>query len=163
MSTRAILLSLAICAVAAGLEGVLAGRGVKERFAELRLPAISPPLSVWVVVGALYYLICFILLYRLLASDPLRPLASMTFALLLVVMLVNAGWNYLFFRRKDLRASLLSQLPYGALLLGLVGLLWQLDRRAAVVLVPYILYLGYAAWWGYRLWRLNPPNPPWVA
>lgn len=50
MPTRAVVTSLVICALAAVVEGALAGGGVKQRFAELRLPSFSPPLGIWVRV-----------------------------------------------------------------------------------------------------------------
>jgi tryptophan-rich sensory protein len=31
----------------------------------------------------------------------------------------------------------------------------RLDQVAALTLVPYLIYLIYATWWAYRLWRLN--------
>lgn len=39
--THPLVLALAICAGAAALEGVLAGRGVSQRFIELRVPRLS--------------------------------------------------------------------------------------------------------------------------
>ncbi|MGH7521197.1 MAG: hypothetical protein ACREMI_07945 [Gemmatimonadales bacterium] len=44
-------------------------RGIRERFAELRLPRFSPSLTVWFLIGGGYYIICFAVLYRLLRSD----------------------------------------------------------------------------------------------
>ncbi len=63
--------------IAATLEGILAGRGVEARFADLRLPRYSPPLSVWFVIGGVFYLICFTVLYRLfsLTASGLRDAA----------------------------------------------------------------------------------------
>ena len=36
----------------------------------------------------------------------------------------------------------------------------RLDRLAALALLPYMLYLGYALAWGYGLWKLNPRDAP---
>ena len=137
------------------LEGLLAGGSVRQRFSELRLPALSPSLGLWVAIGVLYYLICFLIIYRLLASGLSAPLASVAFGLLLAVMLFNAGWGFLFFRRKSVRASFIAFFPYAGLVFGLAGLLLWVDRMALVILMPYLAYLGYAIWWSYRLWRLN--------
>ena len=150
-----IALSLAICGVAALLEGLLAGGGVRQRFAELRLPPLSPPIGLWVAIGILYYLICFVILHRLLAGGLSSPFASAAFGLLLMIMLFNAGWGYLFFRLRSVRASFLALFPYVALVFVLAGLLLWLDPIALAFLLPYLAYLGYAIWWGHRLWRLN--------
>ena len=49
---NATLLALIICIAAAGLEGALAGGGVRQRLAELRMPLYSPPFALWLVIGA---------------------------------------------------------------------------------------------------------------
>lgn len=150
-----LVLALAICMGAAGLEGVLAGQGVQQRFAVLRLPRLSPPLRIWIVIGVAYYAICFVVLYRLLVLPPTgRRTAAI--CLVLTVLLVNAFWNYLFFRLRSLRLSFVASVVYAVVALGLLPLLYQLDRVAAWCLLPYALYLSYANWWGYALWRANP-------
>ena len=103
--TGPILLALAVCILEAVLEGAFAGGGVKQRFAELRMPRLSPPLAVWIVIGVVYYLISGVVLYRLLSlqSGAWRRVALV---LILVVLLVNAFWNYLFFRLRKLAPEL---------------------------------------------------------
>ena len=158
MSTRALVVSLLLCIAAAALEGVLAGRGVKQRFAELRQPAFSPPLAMWVLIGVLYYAMCFVVLYRILSRGLDGALAMIAFGLMLALMLANAGWNYVFFRRKSLRGSFLYFYAYGALAFALTGVLARLDNVTAALLLLYLGYVAYATWWGYWLWRLNEPG-----
>ena len=52
--------SLGVCAISVALEAVFAGGGIKQRLAELRAPRFVPPLWGWVVIGAFYYVICFV-------------------------------------------------------------------------------------------------------
>jgi translocator protein len=152
---RALFLSLVICAIGAGLEGLFAGKGVRDRLASLRLPGYAPPFSVWVIIGGLYYVICFAIWTRLfLLSD--SSARSIAFVLLAKMMFINAFWNYLFFRARHLQFAYLIGLPYGALAIVLFLLLLQLDRTAAWCLSPYLAYLIYANFWGYRVWKLNP-------
>src|SRR5688572_6176245 len=152
---RQALLALLICAIAAGLEAALAGRGVRARFVELRLPRYSPSLSAWILIGGAYYLICFAILYRLLTADLHSGSRTVAFILLLILMVLNAAWSVLFFRLKNLRASFLAFVPYGVLTLVLVVMLATTDRVSALLLAPYLAYLGYAVWWAHRVWVLN--------
>jgi tryptophan-rich sensory protein len=146
--------ALLFCAISAVLEGIFAGRGVQARFAELRLPRYSPPLPVWFVIGGLFYAVCFTVLYRLF-NLPRSGLRDAALALLVGMMLMNAMWNYVFFRVRNLCLSFVAFLPYGLMAVALFGVTLQLDRFAALVLLPYILYLGYAVAWGFRLWKEN--------
>ena len=153
--TRAIIYSLAICALGAALEGFFAGSGIKQRLARLRLPSYAVPFWGWMVIGALYYVICFSVLYRLflLPSSPGRTAA---FGLVGAFMFINALWNYFFFRTGNLFHAYLLGLPYGAMANSLfLLLLLRVDRMSAWCLFPYILYLFYAGTWGYRVWKWN--------
>ena len=154
--TQAIVYSLAICALGAALEGLFAGRGIKQRLANLRLPSYAVPFWGWMVIGGLYYLICFTVLYRLFLL-PATYLRSAAFALLGAIMFINAIWNYFFFRTRNLFYAYLLGLPYNAIALSLFLLLvLQVDRLSAWCFLPYIIYLFYANIWGYRIWKLTP-------
>lgn len=154
MQLRPALLALGIALVGAAFEGVFAGRGVRQRLAELRQPATSPPLALWAGIGLLYYATCFGVAYRLLSLGLARE-GRVAFDLLLGVMFGNAFWNYAFFRRGDLPLTLWVTVAYGLAAVALLVALIRVDGLAAWLLVPYLLYLVYGTWWTYAVWRLN--------
>jgi translocator protein len=156
--TRALIYSLAACAVSVALEALFAGGGIKARLTELRVPRYAPPLWGWIVIGAFYYVICFALLYRLLSLPVAGPSQRWALGLLGSIMFINALWNYFFFRTRNLFHAYLIGLPYGAIAFVLLAVLLRLDRPAAFCLLPYLLYLFYANAFGYRVWRLNQPT-----
>jgi tryptophan-rich sensory protein len=149
-SVNATILAFIVCIAAAALEGALAGRGVRQRLAALRMPPYSPPFVVWLLIGVAYYTICFIVLRRLLVTSS----GTLT-SLLSLVLLANAFWSVLFFRWRNLRASFLAFVPYTFVVAALVVLLVRSYPFGAALFSGYALYLLYAAWWAYRLWQLN--------
>ncbi len=154
----AFLISLGICVASAILEGIGAGRDVKGFFAKLRLPSLSPPLWLWYIIGVFYYAVCFFLSYRILRHEGNRSIKYLALALLLVFMSINAFWNFLFFRFRNMLYAFLIGLPYVPVAVGLFISLWQFDATAAFVFLPYLFYLIYAAWLGYQNWQLNKDN-----
>lgn len=155
MQLRPALIAFGLALIGAALEGILAGRGVRPRLAEFRQPAASPSLIVWGAIGFLYYATCFGIAYRLLSLD-LAGEARIAFSLLLAVMLGNAFWNYTFFRRGDLHMTLWVTIAYGVTTVALFVALVRIDAFAAWLLVPYLVYSIYGAWWTFTVWRLNP-------
>ena len=147
--------ALLICTIAAASEGALAGSGVRQRLAALRMPRFSPPFTVWLLIGLVYYGICFIVLRQLLAISPGTFAQRVALALLLVVLLANALWSVLFFRRCDLRASFIAFIPYSVVVATLVVFLSRIYPLGAALFVCYCVYLLYATWWGHRVWLLN--------
>ncbi|HEY0379943.1 MAG TPA: TspO/MBR family protein [Pyrinomonadaceae bacterium] len=151
----AILISLGACALAAALEGVCAGKNVKSYFAKLRFPAFSAPLWVWYIIGGLYYAIFFLVIYRILTRGDDSALKHAALALIFFMMIVNALWNYIFFRARNLFLSFIVASLFPLMDIALFICLIQLDKVAAWSLIPYLLYRIYALWWGYGLWKLN--------
>ena len=158
----AILISLAVCILAAGLEGLCAGKNVKSYFAELRWPSYSAPLWVWYGIGGVYYLIFGFVIYRILRLDSDSALKPAVLGLILFMMVANALWNYIFFRAKNLYLAFIGSSLVPVLDVALFVCLLQLDKVAAWALVPYLLYRIYGVWWGYGLWKLNGRSRPQV-
>jgi|SRR2546421_5539340 len=150
-----ILIAIAICAVAAALEGVCAGKNVKSYFAKLQWPAYSAPLWVWYIIGVLYYGICFTILYRIFRHEGDSTPKRISLTLILFMMAVNAFWNYLFFRLQNLFYSFIAGILYPLVALALFICLAQFDRIAAWSVVPYLIYQIYALRWNYGLWKIN--------
>jgi len=115
---------------------------VKQRFAALTLPRWAPPLRLWIAIGVAYYVVCFMVLSRVL-NLPSSGTRTTALALILTIMAINAYWNVLFFRRCDPRRSFLAGAGDSALAVVLWFLLWRLDVRAMLWLTPYIVYLPY--------------------
>ncbi|HUL15163.1 MAG TPA: TspO/MBR family protein [Terriglobales bacterium] len=147
--------ALAACVAAAISEGFMSGTGIKARFAELRLPKGAPRIWAWLVIGGAYYVLFFLLLRSVLARPrvPFWTLAMLT--LTGVLLLANASWNWIFFRKKDLWLSFVFFVPYFLVSLMLAGILHHLRNPLAGWYAFYPAYLVYATWWGYRVWRLN--------
>jgi tryptophan-rich sensory protein len=154
----ATLLGVIICAAAAVLEAALAGEGARQRLAQLRMPPYSPPFALWLVIGFLFYAMCFVILRHVLSTALVSPSEIFALVLTVVLLLANAFWSVLFFRWRDLRASFIAFVPYAVLVAALVILLASSYPLGAILLSFYCIYLIYALRWGYLLWRLNAPN-----
>jgi translocator protein len=150
----ALVISCGVCALAAILEGVCAGRNVKSFFSTLKFPAYSPPLWVWSMIGGLYYVVFWFVTYRLLRLDS-SVTRNAALALVLFMMIINALTNYIIFRARNLRLSFIIGCLFPVMDAILLLCLLQLDTLAAWLLVPYLIYRVYAIWWGYKLWELN--------
>ncbi|HEX4738611.1 MAG TPA: tryptophan-rich sensory protein [Allosphingosinicella sp.] len=148
------LLAFAICAAVALVEGLCAGSDPMAQLRATRQPRWSPPAWLWVLIGIVWYAICFTALVRLL---PLWPNHKTAILLLCALMLANAGANILQFRMKRLDLAFFFLFPYWLLLAALMLATRSLDGATFALFGVYCLYQPYAAAWAYRLWRLNVP------
>ena len=159
-STSALWITALVCAVTAALEGVCAGKNVRMFFQTVRFPRYAAPLWAWSIIGAMYYAIFGVVLFRLLSGPPPSVLAGATLTLIIAMMLGNALANVVIFRARNLQLGYVIGWLYAGLDALLLGLLLQLDLVAAMALVPYLMYRVYALWWGRALVKLNGMNSP---
>jgi tryptophan-rich sensory protein len=148
------LISLSICILAAAAETILAGRQPVKFLATLRQPHFAPLLWLWTIIGVFYYLICFLVLARLLHIESGNVLRHLAIALMFALLAINAFFNYFLFRRHNLFASLVIFVAYDLIVIALTMSLLLLDKAAALGFIAYPVYLIFANCWAYQLWRL---------
>src|SRR6266567_2805611 len=146
--------ALVACTIAAVSEGFLSGSAVKARLAEVRLPKRTPPLWVWSVIGAAYYILFFFVLKSLLDHPPVPYWTSIGLTLSAVMLAANATWNWVFFRKQDCWLSFVFFVPYLLLAVALAVVLYRIRNPFFGWYAVYLAYLVYATWWGHRVWDL---------
>lgn len=82
--------------------------------------------------------------------------APLAFTFYAVQLVLNGAWSWLFFglRRPDL-----ALIDVGLLWLAIVATIlafWVHHRWAALLLVPYLLWVSLASVLNYTIWRMNP-------
>lgn len=138
------------------LMGYLSNSGYQnDWFAMLVKPAETPPGWVFGTVWPLLYILLGLAAALVLAArhTPGRRAALMLFA---VHMLGNFAWSPLFFRLHQVTAGfwLIVALLLSAILLAF--LFARIRRAAAWLLVPYMVWLSFAAMLNLSIDRMNP-------
>src|SRR5258708_1507514 len=100
VNVSALFIAVGVCVLAAALEGAWAGNNVKSYFALLQSPSYAPPMWVWYIIGIVYYSTFGFVLYRLLNLNTDSTLKPATLGFVVFMMIANALWNYVFFRRR---------------------------------------------------------------
>lgn len=131
----AMLTSIGVCAFAASLEGLCAGRNVKSFFGTRRFPRFSAPLWAWSISGGVYYLIFGFVMYRLLRLES-SVIRRAALSLVFFMMVVNGLTNYIIFRARNLHQSFIVSSLCPVMDVTLLICLLKLDARAAWSLAP---------------------------
>jgi tryptophan-rich sensory protein len=74
----------------------------------------------------------------------------------LVQWALNAAWTPLFFGLHLPGLAFLEMLLLWAAITWTIRCFWTVKKAAAALLVPYWLWVGFAALLNFTLWRLNP-------
>ncbi|MET7745592.1 TspO/MBR family protein [Streptomyces sp. NPDC005385] len=71
-------------------------------------------------------------------------------------LVLNASWNWLFFRRHSVRAGLLGTLLIDLSNIALIRRTWDIDRPAARALLPYAGWCAFATALNAAILKRNP-------
>ena len=82
--------------------------------------------------------------------------ARAALALFLVQLVLNALWTWLFFAWRLGAAAFIEILLLWALIAATLVAFWRLRPLAGYLLVPYLLWVGFASALTYAVWQLNP-------
>ena len=150
-----LLAAIALPVLFAAFGTALVGGSGLDWYAGLAKPRFLVPLRVFYLVGALYYALAAVVLYRILVrvDDPRGR--ALSFGLTVGVLLLNELWNYGFFGLRSTLAGFLGIVVFLVPLTALVVALRTYERTSAWLLVPYYLWVLYDLAWTYELWRLN--------
>jgi tryptophan-rich sensory protein len=70
-------------------------------------------------------------------------------------LIVNVLWSWAFFGLESPLAGIAVIAVLWLLILQSILRFWPISRNAALLLVPYILWVSFAAFLNYTIWRLN--------
>lgn len=116
-------------------------------------PAWTPPSWVFPPVwGALYVAIAFA---GWLAWRKERRVTSPLMLAWLGQLVMNAAWSWLFFGLHRLTLALVDIVLLLGLILTFIVLAWPRSRPAAILFLPYLVWVGFAAALNARIVQLN--------
>jgi translocator protein len=144
--------SLLVVFAAAAL-GAVASVNAQAFYAQLSKPAWAPPAGVFGPVWTVLYLLMGISVW--LVWRPNRR-SRIALALFCAQLAVNVLWSWLFFAWRQGGFAAIEVLLLLALIAATMRAFWQSSRLAAVLLVPYLLWVGFASALTWSVWRSNP-------
>ncbi|MGD8265413.1 MAG: tryptophan-rich sensory protein, partial [Chromatiales bacterium] len=68
----------------------------------------------------------------------------------------NALWSWLFFAWRLGGPAFADILLLWVLILATLVAFWRAERLAGILLLPYLLWVSFAAFLNYAVWQLNP-------
>jgi len=123
-------------------------------YASLAKPAWNPPSAVFAPVWSLLYVLMGVAAWLVWRKAGFSG-AGVALALFLVQLVLNALWSYLFFGLHRPGSAFLDIVVLWLTIAVVATLFWRVDVRAGALMIPYVLWVGFAACLNLALWRLN--------
>jgi benzodiazapine receptor len=144
----------ALCFAVAWLGSVAALPKIPTWYAALNKPSFTPPNDVFPIAWNILYALMAISLWRLWQA-PSGEMRSRAITIFLMQLAVNLAWSWIFFGAESIRGGLSTILALDVLVAMTILAAWKVDRFAASLLLPYLLWIGYATALNAEIARLN--------
>jgi benzodiazapine receptor len=150
------LIGCIVCCEAAGIIGsIFTAQSVRTWYVELRKPFFSPPNWIFAPVWITLYAMMGIALYLTWQKTETVDVPRAAFIAFIVQLALNALWSFLFFGlRSPLWGFVEITFLWTAIVVTIV-LFWKVSNAAALLLIPYLLWVTFAGVLNYSLWHLN--------
>ena len=146
-----ILIPLAIGAVSGFLT-----RNAMKAFDLLDQPALTPPDWVFPVAWSILYILMGIAAYLVYQQGAEKPAVRQALRLYAVQLVFNFLWTFFFFQFEWFLFSFIWLVALWVQVLILVFKFREIHRTAGNLLIPYLLWLTFAAYLNFGVYLLNP-------
>ena len=148
----ALLAFVAVCLGVGALGGAVTATSVGSWYQQLRKPSFNPPDWVFGPVWTALYIAMAVAAWRVWRRQGLQRLPMTLFVGQLVL---NLGWSILFFGMRQIGLALIEVVLLFSTIVGTAFAFARADRAAALLLVPYLIWVALAATLNWVIWRLN--------
>lgn len=151
-----LILCIIICQFAGIIGSIFTSSSVSTWYTTLNMPEFTPPgwviSTVWIVLFTLMGISLFLVWRE--GFD--RPEVKGALYVFIAQLIANVLWSGAFFGLQSPLAGIIVIIILWALILLTIIKFWPISRVSALLLVPYILWVSFAAFLNFTIWRLNP-------
>lgn len=144
-----------VVSFAASAIGALASIQAQSFYGGLVQPSWAPPASVFGPVWTLLYAMMAVAAWLVWRSGGFRN-NRIALSLFGVQLALNALWSWLFFAWHLGAWAFVDILLLWIFIAATALAFWRVRPMAGVLLVPYLMWVSFAAVLNYFMWQLNP-------
>jgi benzodiazapine receptor len=144
-----------LCLATGYLGSIFTKQSIPNWYANLQKPAFNPPDWVFAPVWTALYVLMAVSAFIILSKDLHNPNVKIALVVFLVQLLLNGLWTPIFFGAHLIFAALVEIIILWLSIILTIALFWKLSIPAALLLLPYILWVTFAVVLNAAIWLLN--------
>ena len=151
-----LILSIVICQAAGFIGSIFTSRSIPTWYASLKRPAFAPPNRVFAPVWTTLFVLMGISLYLVWRMLPKAENVRIALILFAAQLVLNIFWSVLFFGLQSPFAAFVEIIILWLAIFMTIIVFFRVSAIAAALLIPYILWVSFAAVLNFFFWKLNP-------
>lgn len=150
-----LIVTLIVCQGAGVIGSFFTGPAISTWYAEIQKPSFNPPNWVFAPVWIALFFLMGVSAYLILKRGIWKKNVFLALAIFGAQLGLNVFWSYLFFGLHSPLYALIEILILWLFILLTIVKFYKISRVAAFLLLPYILWVSFAAVLNFAIYRLN--------
>jgi benzodiazapine receptor len=148
------LLLLVVFAVGAGGAYFTSG-SLSTWYEQLQKPTFNPPSAVFGPVWTLLYIFMAVAMWLVWREEETAALVTPPQTMWLAQLVLNLGWSIIFFGLRLPGLALVEIILLWSAVLATTFVFFRVSRLAGALMVPYVLWVTFAAILNFSIWYLS--------
>ena len=150
-----LIVSISICQIAGIMGSIFTSPSIPGWYADLQKPLFSPPNWIFAPVWFLLFTLMGISLYLILKENLNDNTVKIGLEIFSFQLILNIGWSFLFFSLQNILYALFEIIILWLAILLTISQFWKINKKSSYLLIPYLLWVTFAAILNFAIWRLN--------
>jgi translocator protein len=152
-----LIICIAICQIIGLLSSLFNIKSIPGWYSKQRKPSFNPPNGVFGPVWTILYLLMGVSLYLILVSGKETTTAIIVFS---IQLFLNLIWSAIFFGMKKPFFAFIEIILLWLSILVNIFIFYPISKVSSYLLIPYFLWVGFAAILNFSIWTLNRESKP---
>lgn len=135
-----------------GVSGYFTSQSIPNWYVYLNKPSFNPPNYLFGPVWTLLYILMGISFYLVINKTNVNWLLVGIF---ITQLILNFFWSFIFFNAHNLGLALVEIIILWASILAMIILFYKTNKWAAILNIPYLLWVSFATLLNYSIYSLN--------
>ena len=151
-----LVISIIICESAGFIGSLFTTPAIPSWYATLVKPSFTPPNGVFAPVWTTLFLLMGISAFLVWRKGIENPRVNLALRLFIIQLILNSLWSVLFFGLRSPLLGFIEIMLLWTFILLTILYFFKVSKVAGILLLPYILWVSFAAVLNFSIWRLNP-------
>jgi tryptophan-rich sensory protein len=147
--------SIAIPLLAGFIGSMSTSSSVSSWYQTINKPVFNPPNSVFGPVWTTLFILMGVSLYIVWSKGLKKKGVKKALGVFGIQMLLNIAWSFLFFGLRSPLLGLIEIVVLWSAILYTIILFYRISKTASYLLIPYILWVSFAAILNFAIFLLN--------
>jgi len=154
VNIKKLVISIAIPLLIGGISALVSGGGMAA-FGELNKPPLSPPGILFPIVWTILYVLMGISSYLVFTSEEDDTIKLSALLPYFLQLFFNFFWSIFFFKQEWFYFSFIWLVVLWLLIIWNIIAFYQVNKKAANLLIPYLLWVTFAGYLNLAIAILN--------